>query len=86
MESAKRTKRGLQYEKAVFPRASYGLGAVAPDSVGKLVFPFDKIALVKGQVFRVYFYEKGGARNLVITLNTKDISKAKRKRTKHLNN
>ena len=62
------------------------MGVVAPDSVGKLVITFDKIALVKGQVFRVYFYEKGGARNLVITLNTKDINKAKRKRTKHLNN
>lgn len=77
LESAKRTKRGLQYEKAVFPRASYGLGAVAPDSMGKLVFTFDKIALVKGQVFRVYFYEKGGARNLVVTFNLNDINKAK---------
>ena len=78
VESAKRTKRGLQYEKAVFPRASYGLGAVAPDSVGKLVFTFDKIALVKGQVFRVYFYEKGGARNLVVTMNGKDVNVARR--------
>ena len=78
VESAKRTKRGLQYEKAVFPRASYGLGAVAPDSVGKLVFTFDKIALVKGQVFRVYFYEKGGARNLVVTMNGKDVNGARR--------
>ena len=78
VESARRTKRGLQYEKAVFPRAVYGLGVVAPDSVGKLVFTFDKIALVKGQVFRIYFYEKGGARNLVVTFNTPDINKAKR--------
>ena len=78
VESAKRTKRGLQYEKAVFPRASYGLGAVTPDSVGKLVFTFDKIALVKGQVFRVYFYEKGGARNLVVTMNGKDVNGARR--------
>lgn len=44
----------------MFPRASYGLGAVAPDAVGKLVFTFDKIAaLIKRQVFRVYFYENG---------------------------
>ena len=78
VKSAKRTKRGLQYEKAVFPRASYGLGAVAPDSVGKLVFTFDKIALVKGQVFRVYFYEKGGARNLVVTMNGRDVNGARR--------
>ena len=77
VESARRTKRGLQYEKAVFPRASYGLGAIAPDTEGRLVFTFDKIALVKGQVFRVYFYEKGGARNLVVTFNLYDINKAK---------
>lgn len=78
VESAKRTKRGLQYEKAVFPRASYGLGAIAPDSEGRRVFTFDKIALVKGQVFRVYFYEKGGARNLVVTMNGKDVNGARR--------
>ena len=78
VESARRTKRGLQYEKAVFPRAVFGLGSVAPSTVGRLVFTFDKIALVKGQVFRVYFYEKGGARNLVMTLHMDDINKARR--------
>ena len=77
VESRRRTKRGLQYEKGVFPRQSYGLGVVAPSSVGRMVFTFDKIALVKGQVFRVYFYEKGGARNLVVTFNLNDINKAK---------
>ena len=78
VESRRHTKRGLQYEKAVFPKQSYGLGVVQPDSVGKLVFTFDKIALVKGQVFRVYFYEKGGARNLVVTMNGKDVNGARR--------
>ena len=78
VESARKTRRGLQYEKAVFPRASYGLGAVAPDTEGRLVFTFDKTTLVRGQVFRVYFYEKGGARNLVMTLNGKDVNGAKR--------
>ena len=78
VESAKRTKWGLQYEKAVFPRAAYGLGVVAPSSQGRLVFSFDKIALVKGQVFRVYFYENRGARNLVMTVNMDDVNKARR--------
>ena len=78
VESSRRTKRGLQYEKAVFPKQSYGLGPVAPSSAGRLVFTFDKIALVKGQVFRVYFYEKGGARNLVMTLHMDDINTARR--------
>ena len=78
VESKRRTKRGLQYEKAQFPKQVYGLGTVPPDSEGRLVFTFDKIALTRGQVFRVYFYEKGGARNLVLTLSQNDINGAKR--------
>ena len=58
-------------------RHTYGLGTVRPSAEGRLVFTFDKIALTRGQVFRVYFYEKGGSRNLVLTLNVSDINKAK---------
>ena len=78
VESKRRTKRGLQYEKAVFPRQSYGLGVTAPDSTGKMVFTFDKVSLTRGQVFRIYFYERGGARNFVLTLGMNDVNKAKR--------
>ncbi len=78
VESKRRTKRGLQYEKAQFPKQVYGLGTVAPETTGKLVFTFDKISLTRGQVFRVYFYEKGGARNLTLTFAPKDINEAKR--------
>ena len=78
VESKRRTRRGLQYEKAVFPRQSYGLGTVLPGSEGRLVFTFDKMALLRGQVFRVYFYEKGGARNLVMTLGMRDVNEVRR--------
>ena len=78
IESKRRTKRGLQYEKAVFPKQSYGLGTVQPKGTGKLVFTFDKTTLTKGQVFRVYFYEKGGSRNQFMTLSINDVNKAKR--------
>ena len=78
VESKRRTKRGLQYEKAVFPKQSYGLGVTSPGDVGKMVFTFDKIALTRGQVFRVYFYEKGGARNFVLTLSAGDVNGARR--------
>ena len=43
-----------------------------------MVFTFDKIALTRGQVFRVYFYEKGGARNFVLTFSPADVNRAKR--------
>ena len=54
------------------------LGVIQPDETGKLVFTFDKIALIRGQVLRVYFYENGGARNLVMTLGANDVNKVMR--------
>ena len=78
VESKRRTRRGLQYEKAVFPKQSYGLGTVPPDGVGKLVFTLDKMSLTRGQVFRVYFYENGGNRNFTMTLGMKDVNEARR--------
>ena len=78
VESSRRTRRGLQYEKAVFPKQSYGLGVTAPDATGKKVFTFDKVSLTRSQVFRIYFYERGSARNFVLTLGMNDINKAKR--------
>ena len=78
VESKRRTKRGLQYEKAIFPRQAHGLGVIQPDATGKMVFTFDKISMTRGQVFRIYFYERGGARNFVLTLGMNDINKAKR--------
>lgn len=78
VESARRSRRGLQYEKAVLPRSAYGMGTVAPGSESRMVFAFDKLALVKGQVFRVYFYEKGGSRNLRVTMSGRDVNGARR--------
>ena len=78
IESAKRSKRGLQYEKALFPRQSYGLGTIAPGCEGRLVFTFDKVSLLRGQVLRVYFYEDGGVRNLTLTFHMKDVNEARR--------
>lgn len=78
IESKRRTKRGLLYEKAIFPRNSYGLGVTAPESISRPIFTFDKVTLTKGQVLRVYFYERGGARNFCITLSPNDINRARR--------
>lgn len=78
IESKRKTKRGLQYEKAIFPRQSYGLGVTAPDGTSRPVFTFDKVTLTRGQVLRVYFYERGGSRNFCITLSQNDINKARR--------
>lgn len=79
IESKKRTKRGLAYEKQLFPRSASGLGSTAPGTISRLEFTFDKVTLIHGQVFRLYLYEQGGARHYVLTFGVKDIGRAERK-------
>lgn len=76
IESKKRTKRGLVYEKQVFPKNILGMEPIAPNTQTRIVFSFDKISVLQGQVFRAYLYESGGTRNYVITFSEKDINKA----------
>lgn len=78
VESRKRAKRELSYEKAVSPKCVYGIGTVGPDSEIKAVFGFDKISLIKGQVLKAYIYEQGGSRNFVLTFNVSDINRARK--------
>ena len=42
------------------------------------MFAFDKLSLIRGQVFRVYFYEEDGSRNLTFSLGMKDVNRARR--------
>ena len=75
IESKKRTKRGLIYEKQIFPKNILGMEPIAPNTQTRMVFSFDKISVLQGQVFRAYLYESGGTRNYVITFSEKDINK-----------
>ena len=76
VESRKRTKRELVFEKQISPRNVLVKEAVSPRSSEKMVFSFDKISVLDGQVFRVYLYESGGARNYILTFSSSDINKA----------
>ncbi len=78
VESKRKTKRGLLYEKAVFPKNTYGVGVTAPDSTSRPIFTFDKITLTKSQVLRAYFYERGGSRNFIVTFSIDDVNGARR--------
>ena len=76
VESRKRTKRELVYEKQFFPRNVLVKDSVPPGTSEKMVFSFDKISVLKGQVFRAYMYESGGSRNYTLSFSSSDISKA----------
>ena len=73
IESKRKTKRGLVYEKQLFPKRTSGECTVAPGTMSRLVFSFDKVTLVKGQVFRVYLYEEGGPRDFVVSFRVGDM-------------
>ena len=76
IESKRKTKRGLVYEKQIFPKHCYGECVTAPETESRIVYSFDKVTLAKGQVFRIYFYEDGGPRNFVLSFGVKDLNRA----------
>ena len=73
IESKRKTKRGLVYEKQLFSKQTSGESVTAPGTVSRMVFSFDKVTLVKGQVFRIYLYEDGGPRNFVLSFGVRDL-------------
>ena len=73
IESKRKTKRGLVYEKQLFLKHTSGESVTAPGTVSRMVFSFDKVTLVKGQVFRIYLYEDGGPRNFVLSFGVRDL-------------
>lgn len=78
VESKKKGKRTVKYENSIFPRNRYGTLSCGPGEYKRMVFSFDKMTLSEEQVLKIYLYEQGGQRNLVLTLNSKDINKARR--------
>ena len=74
IENKRKTKRGLVYEKQLFPKRTSGETVTAPGTVSRMVFSFDKVTLVKGQVFKIYLYEDGGPRNFVLSFGVRDVN------------
>lgn len=77
IESKHHNKRAVKYDKTVFPRSRYGKLAAGPGEYTRIVYSFDKMTLSKDQVLKVYLYENGGQRNLVMSIDTNDINKAR---------
>lgn len=77
-ENRKRVgKRSIANEGPVFIRSRYGSLSAGPGEYTRIVYSFDKMSFYKNQVLRVYFYEEGGQRNLVLNISANDINKAR---------
>ena len=77
IESRRQSRRTVAYDQTIFPRSRHGSLLAGPGEQGKIVYSFDKMTLSKDQVLRIYLYEEGGQRNLVMTVRPSDINKAK---------
>ncbi len=77
IESKRRGKRTVRYDKTVFPRNRYGKLSAGPGEYTRIAYSFDKMTLSNDQVLKIYLYETGGQRNLVMTVDTRDINRAR---------
>lgn len=77
VESKKKAKKSVVYDKNIFPKSRYGTISCAPGEETVIGYSMDKLSLSKDQILMVYFYEQGGQRELVLTIDSEDINRAR---------
>lgn len=77
VESKRRSRKTVVYDKNIFPKSRWGTVSCAPGETTSIGYSLEKVSLAKDQVLRVYFYETGGQRELVLTVYAKDINRAR---------
>lgn len=76
LESKKKGKRSVSFEKGIQPKNRHGSLSAAPGETVKIAYSFDKLTLASDQILKIYLYEEGGQRNINVTLSANDINKA----------
>ena len=69
----------VRAQPLLYPKERSDSLSAAPGTTSIILYRFDKVALIKDQVLKVYVYDTGGQRHLVLTLSHRDINKARRK-------
>lgn len=76
VEDRKVSSRTLSTDKSIWPRSFFGSLSCPPGAKTTIGYTVPKLTLQKNEVLKVYIYEKGGNRNLFLTLDDKDINYA----------
>lgn len=76
VENRKISAKTLSTDKSVWPKSSYGTLSCPPGAKTMIGYTIPKMTLLRNQVLRVYIYEKGGTRNLFLSLDDRDINYA----------
>jgi len=77
VESRKRSRRSVVYDRTLFPKSRWGTASCAPKGTTRIGYSLDKVSLSRDQVLKVYFYENGGQREIVLTIGAEDINRAR---------
>lgn len=77
IESRRRSRKAVVYEKNVSPRSRSGSLSAGPGGSSRICYTMDKLSLSEDQVFNVYLYEEGGPREIMLTIEARDINKAR---------
>ena len=70
------SSKTLTTDKSIWPKSSFGSLSCPPNSTAYIGYTIPKLTLQKNEVLKVYIYEKGGSRNLFLTLDDKDVNYA----------
>lgn len=75
IEGRKTSRKKPHIEKAVYPVSCTDSRISVSSGARMLIaYSFEKLTITKEQVLKVYFYETGGTRNFVLTINARDIN------------
>ena len=76
IENQRHNAKSLSTDKSIWPKSSYGTLSCAPGTETIIGYTIPKLTLQKNEVLKIYIYEKGGNRNMFLTLDDKDINYA----------
>jgi len=76
IENVQNRKNNLNSNKSLWAHSSYGSLSCAPQGVTTVGYTIPKFTLLRNECLRIYIYEKNGTRNLVLTLDDRDVNYA----------
>lgn len=76
VEWSKKNSENLSKDNTVWPIKTSGILSCPAGGISKMGYLLPKVILEKGQKLKIYIYERGGSRNLVLTLSEKDVNRA----------
>lgn len=77
IEPKVRNSKHLSDDKQIYHRNSSGNLSCAPGKTSKVAYSFDVFTILKDQNLKIYLNEIGGQRELCVTLDYKDVNKAR---------